>query len=292
MKTGFIGLGAMGLSMARNLHRAGLLAAVWNRSLDKARELAGETGCAVAEDPADLAGRCDVIVLCVSADGDVLDVVGALKPGLRSGHVVVDCSTVAASTAVDAAETVRQAGAAFLDCPVSGGTEGAAQGTLAIMCGGAAEALAQAMPALEAMGRRIVHMGPVGSGQATKAVNQIMVAGINEAVTEALAFGEAMDLPMDKVIEVVGSGAAGNWFLTNRGPTMVRGTYAPGFKMALHDKDLSICQKMAAEKGVQLPVIEMTRLHYRRLLEEGHGDEDISALHRAKQALFGDAQGA
>jgi len=286
MQAGFIGLGAMGASMARNLHRAGLLAAVWNRTPDKAQDLAAETGCAVARDPAELASRCDVVVLCVSADADVLEVVAAMGSGFGADSIVVDCSTVAASTAREAAEIAAGRGAAFLDCPVSGGTEGAARGTLAIMAGGEAEALDRAMPALEAMGRSIVHMGPVGTGQATKAVNQIMVAGINQAVSEALAFGEAQGLPMDRVIEVVGSGAAGNWFLSNRGPGMVRGSYPPGFKLALHDKDLAICQQMAAEKGVQLPVIEMTRLHYSRLLEDGHGDEDISALHRTKRALF------
>jgi len=276
----------MGVSMARNLHRAGLLAAVWNRTPGKAQDLARETGCTVARDPADLASGCEVVILCVSADADVLEVLGVMAPGLKAGSIVVDCSTVAASTATEAAEIAGARGAAFLDCPVSGGTEGAAQGTLAIMAGGAADALDRAMPMLEAMGRSIVHMGPVGAGQATKAVNQIMVAGINQAVTEALAFGEAQGLPMDRAIEVVGSGAAGNWFLSNRGAGMVRGSYPPGFKLALHDKDLAICQQMAAEKGVQLPLIEMTRLHYRRLLQDGHGDEDISALYRAKRALF------
>lgn len=286
MNAGFIGLGAMGTGMARNLHAAGLLAAVYNRTAERAQALAGETGCAIAADPADLARRCEVVVTCVSADEDVLSVVDQLRPGLGSRSIVVDCSTVAAATAVAAGERVAAAGGRFLDCPVSGGTEGAAKGALAIMAGGDGEALERAMPALEAMGSRIVHIGEVGTGQATKAVNQIMAAGINQAVSEALAFGEAMELPMDKVIDAVGGGAAGNWFLSNRGPNMVRSEFSPGFKLALHDKDLAICQTMAADKGAQLPVIEMTRKQYQRLIDAGHGDEDISALYRAKRALF------
>jgi len=131
-------------------------------------------------------------------------------------------------------------------------------------------------------------MGQVGAGQATKAVNQIMAAGINQAVTEALAFAEKLELPLDKVIDVVGSGAAGNWFLTHRGPTMTNDTFDPGFRVALHHKDLAICQRMAETFGVNMPVVEMTLVHYRRLMEAGFGDEDISALYREKRRLFGD----
>ena len=129
-------------------------------------------------------------------------------------------------------------------------------------------------------------MGPVGAGQSTKAVNQVMAAGINQAVTEALDFAQALDLPMDKVIEVVGSGAAGNWFLDHRGPSMTQGSFEPGFRVALHHKDLAICKQMAEQFDVALPVIEMTLIHYRRLMEAGFGDEDISALFREKQGMF------
>ncbi len=129
-------------------------------------------------------------------------------------------------------------------------------------------------------------MGPVGAGQATKAVNQVVVAGVAQAVSEALAFAEAQGLPLDKVIEVVGSGAAQSWFLTNRGPNMMRMSFPLGFKVVLHDKDLGIVQRMAAAQGVQLPIVEMTRVHYRRLVEQGHGDEDISSLFRLKHGLF------
>ena len=285
-RAGFAGLGAMGAPMARNLARAELLTAVYNRTTATAVALAAELGCAAAQAPADLASACDIIVLCVSADADVLALVDALVPTLSAGTVVVDCSTVSAATAREAARRVTAAGGAFLDCPVSGGTEGAANGTLSIMCGGDADALERARPVLESMGKRIVHMGPSGAGQATKAVNQIAVAGVNQGVSEALAFAEAEGLDLARVIDAVGGGAAQSWFLTNRGPNMARMAFPLGFRVCLHQKDLDICRAMAAERGVQLPIVEMTSIHYRRLLDAGHGDEDISSLFRLKKAMF------
>ena len=276
----------MGVPMARNLHKAGLLAAVYNRTPKRAQALAAELGCAVAASAAELGKLCDAVVLCVSADADVLEMVEALVPVLKRGALVMDCSTVGAATARKAAEQLASHGIDFLDCPVSGGTEGAKHGTLAIMCGGSDAAFQRAQPILNALGKRLALMGPSGSGQATKAVNQIVVAGVAQAVSEALAFAEAQGLSLEKVIEVVGSGAAQSWFLTNRGPNMMRMSFPLGFKVALHDKDLHIVQEMAAAQGVQLPVVEMTRIHYRRLMEAGHGDEDISSLFRLKQGLF------
>ena len=286
MKVGFVGLGAMGGPMARNLHKAGLLAAVYNRSPEKARALAAELGCAAAANVADLAKLCDAVVLCVSADADVSQVVDALAGSLKRGALVLDCSTVSAETARKAAARLAESGVDFLDCPVSGGTEGAKNATLAMMCGGTEAAFARAQPILQALGKRLALMGPIGAGQATKAVNQIVVAGVAQAVSEALAFAEAQGLSLDKVIDVVGSGAAQSWFLTNRGPNMMRMSFPLGFKVALHDKDLDIVQQMAATQGVQLPIVEMTRIHYRRLMEQAHGDEDISSLFRLKQSLF------
>jgi 3-hydroxyisobutyrate dehydrogenase len=283
MKTGIIGLGAMGAPMARNVARHGLLAAVWNRTEATAAALVQELGVHHAASPVELAGKVDVVLICVSADRDVLDMIDAILPGLRPGSIVVDLSTVSRGTAIEAARRVRSREADFLDAPVTGGVEGAKNGTLAIMVGGAAETLERARPVLEAMASRVIHMGDVGSGQATKAVNQIMCAGINEAVTEALAFGARLGLDMDKVIEVVSGGAAGNWFLEKRGPTMARGTFLPGFKLALHQKDLKICLGMAEQLGIQLPLTEMTSEDYAKLLAEGHGDEDISSLYRLKR---------
>jgi len=286
MKTGVIGLGAMGAPMARNLNRAGYLEAIWNRTTSTAEQLGAELGVDVAADPAALAARCDLLVLSVSADQDVLDVVQALLPGLQAGSVVLDTSTVSRDTAREAAALLDSVGADFLDAPVSGGIEGARLGTLAMMIGGEAAVIERISAVLDALAGRVAHMGPVGAGQATKAVNQVMAAGINQAVTEALAFAEALDLPLDRVIEVVGSGAAGNWFLQHRGASMTQARFDPGFRVALHHKDLAICKQMAEQFDTALPVVEMTLVHYRRLMEAGFGDEDISALYREKQKLF------
>ncbi len=286
MKTGFIGLGAMGYSMAANLHKAGLLAGVWNRNPVRAAGFCQNLAGPAYSELASLAANCQALVICVSADADVLAVIEELTPALKPGSLIIDCSTVSQETAIEAAGRVEAVGGHFLDAPVSGGTEGAKQGTLTIMAGGSEEGFALARPILEAMGRRIEHMGPVGAGQATKAVNQVMAAGINQAVGEALAFAEALNLPLDKVIDVVGSGAAGNWFVNHRGPTMVRGEFPPGFKMALHHKDLRICQAMAKKAGGALPLTERTMLEYEELMDAGYGDEDISALYRRLRRLF------
>jgi 3-hydroxyisobutyrate dehydrogenase len=285
LRVGFVGLGAMGMPMARNLHAAGLVCAAWNRTHGRAEALAAETGTRAADSLPDLAAGCDVVVTCVSADDDLLCVVAALLPGLRRGAIVADCSTVASGTAREAARQLAAAGVDFLDCPVSGGTEGARAGTLSIMVGGAQAVLERARPALEAMGGSVTLMGPVGAGQAAKATNQIMVAGINQAVTEALAFGRAQGLPMEQLIAALEKGAAGNWFLSKRGPTMIRGEFPLGFKVGLHAKDLEICRRMAAEHDVRLPIVEMTLLHYARLPPQS-ADEDISALFRLKSDMF------
>lgn len=284
MKTGVIGLGAMGAHMARNLAAAGLLQSVYNRTTSKAAELAQECGVHHAQSPAELAEQCELIIICVSRDEDVLEMVEAIKQRVSPGSIVVDTSTVSADTATRAAELLQQVEVQFLDCPVSGGVEGARKGTLAMMVGGDENTLEKARPSLNAIAGNIVYIGPTGSGQATKAVNQIMAAGINQAVTEALSFGRAMGLPMAKVVDIVSTGAAGNWFLEHRGKTMLADSYEPGFKLSLHHKDLSICRAMT--QGISdnaLPLVEMTLVHYQRLMDEGYGDEDISALFRLKK---------
>ena len=286
MRVGFLGLGAMGAYMARNLHKAGLLTAVWNRTRPKASDLATELGCAAPATPAELARDTDVIVLCVSADADLLAVIDALKPGLRTGQLVIDCSTVGADTARTVAKHLAGAGVEFLDCPVSGGVEGAREATLAIMCGGSAASFTQAQPVLAAIGRTVSHFGPVGAGQAAKATNQIMCAGIIEAVSEAMAFAKANDLPLDKLVETLGKGAGSSWYFVHRAPNMIRESYPPGFRVRLHAKDLGICHDMAATFGVQLPVVERMLAEYAQLIEQGHGDEDISTCFRLKDQLF------
>jgi 3-hydroxyisobutyrate dehydrogenase len=286
LTTGFIGLGAMGAHMARNLHHRGLLTTVWNRSHAKAQALATELGIHCADSIPDLAGHANVVVICVAADADVLQIVDALIPNLRPGNIVIDCSTISADTARTAAHRLAECGIHFLDAPVSGGVEGARKATLAIMVGGEAPVFAQAKPVLDAMGTTVTHFGDTGSGQAAKATNQLMCAGIIQAISEAMAFAKAEGLPLDKIIDTLGKGAGSSWYFVNRAPNMVKGEYPPGFRVQLHQKDLKICREMAARHGVQLPLIEMTLVHYRRLVDQGYGDDDISTLFRLKDDLF------
>jgi 3-hydroxyisobutyrate dehydrogenase len=287
MKAGVIGLGAMGAHMAINFDKAGVLAAIWNRAREKTAALPVANSVVRAQSPAELAATADLVVTCVSRDADVLAVVEAMLAGVRNDIIVCDTSTVSADTARQAAAMLRARGAQFLDCPVSGGVEGARDATLAMMVGGDEAALERARPLLAKIAANIVYMGPSGSGQATKAVNQIMAAGINQAVTEALAFGATMGLDMDRVIRVVGSGAAANWFLDKRGRTMVAGTYAPGFKVALHHKDLSIIRNMAVGRvRGTMTVVDATLRDYEQLMQDGHGEEDISALYRLKKSQY------
>lgn len=286
MRAGFIGLGAMGAHMARNLHKAGMLATVWNRTAATAGDFARETGVPAAPSPAALAAGVDAVVLCVSADDDVLEVVAQIAPAVRAGALVIDCSTVGAATARSAAARLAERGASFLDCPVSGGVEGARDATLAVMCGGDAAAFERARPLLAAMGRAVTHFGPSGAGQAAKATNQIMCAGIIRAVAEAMAFARAQQLPLEPLVETLGKGAGSSWYFVNRAPNMIRGSFPAGFRVRLHAKDLGICRAMAAEMGATLPVVESMLDEYAQLIEQGYGDEDISADYRLKAALF------
>jgi len=284
MKTGVIGLGAMGTGMALNLHKAGHLHRIWNRTGSKAEEIARQTGVTHAGSIQELAGECALIVTCVSRDEDVLEVITRIAETIEPGTIVVDTSTVSSETALEAARILKEKNADFLDCPVSGGVEGAKKGTLSMMVGGEEAILEKARKTLSAMASNIVYIGPTGCGQACKAVNQIMCAGINQAVTEALAFGEAMDLNMDRVLDVVTKGAAGNWFLEHRGRTMLAGSFGVGFKVNLHHKDLEICQKMSDQNpGIKLPLVQQTINDYEILMKQGYGDEDISSLYRLKR---------
>jgi 3-hydroxyisobutyrate dehydrogenase len=286
MRTGFVGLGAMGTHMARNLHRAGLLAGVWNRSSAKATALGSELKVPAPATLPELAALCDAVVSCVSADADVLDVIRAMAPALKQGALALDCSTVGAETARQASELLAPRQIDFLDCPVSGGVEGARDATLAIMVGGGLAAFERAQRILKALGRTIAHFGPVGSGQAAKATNQIMCAGIIEAVAEAMAFAHAQGLPLDKLIDTLGKGAGSSWYFVHRAPNMARGAYPAGFRVRLHAKDLGICHDMAARFGVALPVVERMLGEYAELVARGYGDEDISATYRLKAELF------
>ena len=282
MKVGFVGLGAMGHSMAGHLRAKSLLAVVDNRSQAKADAFALEHDVVAASAAAAFA-ECSVVMLCVSADRDVLDCVHKLAQALRPGSVVVDHSTVSSETAKQAYELLKSKGIGFLDAPVSGGVEGARTGKLSIMVGGEAADLEKARPALETYALRITHMGGPGSGQATKAVNQVLVAGIAQAVCEGLALGEKLGLKPELLVPTLVAGAAGNWFLDKRGATMLASNFTPGFKSALLHKDLLIVREMAKAAGIRATVIEQSIADYAELMADGFGDEDTSALIRLKR---------
>ena len=269
--------------MAKNLADTGLLSTVWNRTTSKANAFAEETGVAVAADLAQLASTCNVILTCVSADEDLLNVIEQILPSVKPGTMVVDTSTVSPATAQQIAASLSEIEAGFVDAPVSGGVEGARKGTLSVMAGGDSANLSRIMPVLEAISASITHMGPVGSGQATKAVNQVMIAGVAEAVCEAIALAEKLNLPSERLLSVVGAGAAGSWFLDHRGKSMLKNEFDVGFKLSLLLKDLLICKTLAQELDISLPTVEAAITDYRELVELGDGDHDISGLIRLKR---------
>jgi 3-hydroxyisobutyrate dehydrogenase len=281
--TGVIGLGAMGAPMATHIAEQGLLAAVWNRSTHKAVELAQQLGVSAAESPQALAGMCNVILTCVSADADLVSVIKQLLPGIQPGSVIIDTSTVSPTTARDMAKLLETEGAGFIDAPVSGGVEGAKCGTLSVMAGGDSATLSRIRPVLDSISARVVHMGEVGNGQATKAVNQVIVAGIAGTVCEALAFSEKLNLPSERLLPVLGAGAAGSWFLEHRGQTMLKDEFDVGFKLSLLLKDLHICRELARDLDINTPVVDAAIRDYTELVELGDGDNDISGLIRLRR---------
>jgi 3-hydroxyisobutyrate dehydrogenase len=278
LRVGFIGLGAMGLPMAGHLARAGLLRAVWNRSHDKAAAAAQKLHVAAPATIAELASLCNVIAACVPADADVLDLAREIAAHAHPGTIVIDHSTVSSVTAQSACAILAKKDCAFLDAPVSGGVEGAGNGKLSVMVGGDEDVLVRVRPALDCYASKVNHMGAVGAGQNTKAVNQVLVAGIAQAVCEGLALSEHLGLDPQRLLPTLGAGAAGNWFLDKRGATMLKNEFSVGFKLALLHKDLGIVRELAVNAGVDRSVIEKSLADYAILLAQGHGDEDISAL--------------
>ncbi len=286
MKVGWIGLGAMGWPMAGHLHRAGLLSAVWNRSADKAAGFVEQhDGVEQASDPAALAASADVVALCVAADEDLEAVVERMLPGLAAGQRVVDHSTVSPASARRVQALLAEIGVGFVDAPVTGGVEGAIKGQLAIMAGGRWDDYQAVAPLFSAYARVSHHLGASGSGQAAKAVNQLMVAGIAEAVCEALALMDRLDLPREAMLEILSGGAAGNWFLEKRGRTMLADEFEVGFAPALLLKDLKICQALCAEQGFDSGVLGLALADYAELVAAGETGRDISALFRRKRPL-------
>src|SRR4051812_40014044 len=282
MRVSVIGLGTMGAPMARHLLAAGHEVTVHNRTREREEPLA-EMGAKRASTPAEAAAGADVVLTCVSDSPDLLHVLfgpsGAAE-GLEPGAVVVDCSTVSPSATVEAARRLAEVGAGMVDAPVSGGSEGAERGTLTIFAGGEEEHVAKARPVLEAIGSRITHLGPAGSGQLAKAVNQVMIAGTYATVGEGIALAEAAGLPVESLVEALGQGAAASWVLENRSGNMISGSYPLGFKVELHRKDLRIALEEAKRLGLDMPVSRLVEREEDQLVAEGYGDEDVSALAR------------
>lgn len=281
---GFMGLGAMGWPMAGHLHAKGHLSRVWNRTEEKARAfVAQHPGVHVASDPVALAKAVDVIVMCVSADQDVLDLVEVIQPHLQSHQVVVDHSTIAPASAELAANQLQEQGVAFIDAPVTGGVEGAIKGVLSVMGGGDWAGFQTVEPVLSAYARVAHHLGGSGRGQAAKAVNQLMVAGIAEAVCESLALLETLDLPREAMLELLSGGAAGSWFLNNRGATMLNDSFEVGFAPKLLLKDLKICESLATQSGFESAVLPQAIKDYEKVVATDQTSRDISALIRLKR---------
>ena len=282
LRVGMIGLGALGLPMAANLRRADVPMRVHTRSRNAERDpsLLGAITCAT---PAQAAEGVDVLLLCVSDNAAVEAVLfgaNGASDHLAAGSVVVDCSTIAPATAIASAQRLAQRGVDYLDAPVTGGTEGAKAGSLTVLVGGEPAALERARPVLEIIGGSIHHFGAVGRGQQVKAVNQVLVAGSYAAVAEAMALGQRLELPMEAVVNALQGGAAGSWALSHRATSMLTASYPLGFRMSLHHKDLGIALDAAGDVNLDLPVTQLVANLENGLMERGHGDEDVSALHR------------
>ena len=288
-RVGFCGLGTMGRAMAANLRRAEFLLTVWNRSPGRATELLG-LGAAEAATPRAVAGASDIVVICVSDSPDVEAVLfgtDGVAEGARSGALVVDCSTISPAASRDFGARLAEQGVAMVDAPVSGGSEGAQKGTLTIMVGGDEVDVARARPVLEAMGSSITHMGPLGAGQATKAVNQVVLCGTYLGVAEGLVLAMRNGLDPEQVVAALGGGAAASWVLENRSGRMIAGEFPLGFKVSLHLKDVVIALAMARESGVAMPVAAMAAQIENGLVAQGYGDDDVSALARAIRTWSG-----
>jgi 3-hydroxyisobutyrate dehydrogenase len=279
----------MGAAMAANLRRAGFPLTVWNRTPEHAGELVGLGATEVAS-AADVARASDVVVVCVSDTPDVESVLfgeDGVSAGANAGSLLIDCSTIDPTATKGFEARLRKQGVAMVDAPVSGGSEGAQKGTLTIMVGGNEEDFARAKPVLEAMGRSITHMGPIGSGQQTKAVNQVILCGTYLGVAEGLVLAMKSGLDVEKVVESLSGGAAQSWVLANRSGRMIANDYPLGFKISLHLKDVMIAIGMARETGSALPVTALVSQIENGLVAKGHGEDDISAVARAIRSWSG-----
>ena len=286
-----VGLGALGLPMAINLRRAGYRLNVHTRSrlAESSAELVDDQGPTVtsSSSPKEAVHGCAVLLICVSDDAAVEAVLwgdGGAGYALTPGSLVIDCSTIAPATAAAMAKRLAEQNVHYIDAPVTGGTEGAKAGTLTVLCGGETKALEQARPLLEVIGGSIHHFGPVGSGQQVKAVNQVLVAGSYAAVAEAITLGQHLQLPMEQVVAALIGGAAGSWALQHRSAAMLADQYPLGFKLALHHKDLKIALAAAKEQQLELPLTQLVLEQESKLMHQGLGNADVSALRRCYPA--------
>lgn len=281
MKAGFIGLGRMGLPMATNLARAGMLVAVHNRTPSKARDLAA-AGITVAATPADVARQADVVFTCLLYPSDVERVYlgpGGLLEGARRGQVFVDTSTVDPDLPARLSEALAPQGVEFMDAPISGGVQRAAEGKLAIMAGGSKAAFAAARPALEHMGNHVFHLGPVGSGTAMKLVNQLLVATGEALAAEAVVFAVKAGLNARDVFDVV-QVSSGHSFAFDRvmKDFVLRRNFEPAATVNLILKDLDCIAGLASRLGVQTPLSTAARQAFHRAREAGHGELDLASV--------------
>jgi 3-hydroxyisobutyrate dehydrogenase len=286
-RVAFLGLGTMGAAMAANLARAGFAVTGWNRTPGRAPELE-DLGVAMATTPAAAVADTEIAVICVSDTPDVEAVLfgpDGVADGARAGTLIVDCSTIAPSGSWDFAKRLADRDLSMVDAPVSGGSEGAKNATLTIFVGGEASDVERARPVLTAMGRTITHVGPIGAGQAVKAVNQVILAGTYLGVAEGMVLAIKAGLDVSQVVEALGGGAAQSWVLANRSGRMIDNDYPLGFKVSLHRKDLGIALDLAAQLGAVLPVSALAAQLETGLIANSHGDDDMSALARSIRSL-------
>jgi 2-hydroxy-3-oxopropionate reductase len=278
---GFVGLGIMGGPMARNLAQAGHELVLYNRTRSKAEELAGELGAEVAEDLPELARRSGIIFTMLPGPPEVEEVVageGGLLEGTGEGSLIVDMSTSSPVLARELARIAHERGAGMLDAPVSGGDVGAKEGTLSIMVGGEEEDFERTRPLLEVMGGTVVHVGPSGAGQVVKACNQIVVALVIEAVSEALVLGSRGGVAPEKILDVLSGGLAANKVIEVKKDKFLQRDFEPGGKVEFHRKDLRIALEAGEEYGVPLPVTALVCQMFEALTTRGRGGHDHSSL--------------
>lgn len=281
MKITFLGLGVMGYPMAGHISEAGYQVTVFNRTIEKAKKWEKEYQGHVGETIADAVSDADLVLLCLGNDQDVGEVVlgtSGVLTHMKSGGILVDHTTVSANLAEKLARCCQEKSIGFLDAPVSGGESGAQNGILTVMVGGDQKILERATPVLSTYGKNIVLTGPSGSGQRTKMVNQICIAGVLQGLSEGLNLAEKSGLDVDKVLMAIGGGAAQSWQLNNRGRTMKEGRYDFGFATDWMIKDLKICIEEAGRVGCDLELTRKVLESYRSLSEAGHGRSDTSCL--------------